>query len=67
MFTAELDSEGGRWVIMHPESGWTRTLGGKEATLFRLLLAIQKYDLRPDIRLLDLFTEDPLERGRGLP
>lgn len=71
MFTAEHDNEGeygsGRWIVTHPETGWQRVLTGKKASLFRLLIATQEYDLRPDVQLLELFTEESLERGRAEP
>ena len=54
----------GRWVFTRPETGEQKILTGKAAGLLALLLADQGYELRPEFRPLDAFTEESLERGR---
>jgi hypothetical protein len=53
------------WVFTHHESGETKVLDGRAGAMLSLMLSTLNYELRPDFRPLDAFTEESLARGRA--
>lgn len=62
--TLERDFSGrSAWTVRNPETGESKRVEGRAASLLSMLIAQQGYELREDFHPFDAFTEESLARG----